>query len=273
TQLDRRRPTAQRDPATVARQEAQGTHPTQQTAKVVAVIPCLNEERFIADIVSRAKEHVDHVIAVDDGSTDGTAHAASEAGAEVVRHERPRGAGAATRTGFQAALKHNPDVVVTLDGDGQHNPDEIPGVLAPVLRGEADLVIGSRFLPSTPATEGSQRTQGTRLTGLLPYRRFGINTITWLYNLGSRTKVTDSQSCFRAHSRQLLEAVQISEEGFGFSVQVLVQARRRGLRIVEVPISCVYHSQGSTLNPVAHGLGVALRLIRLRLDELLRMLV
>jgi hypothetical protein len=89
--------------------------------------------------------------------------------------------------------------------------------------------------------------------------------ITWLFNLGSRVKVSDSQSGFRAHSRKLIDAVSITEDGFGFSVQVLIQARRKGFAIKEVPISCIYHSQGSSLNPVSHGLGVALTVIKLRI--------
>jgi hypothetical protein len=137
-------------------------------------------------------------------------------------------------------------------------------VLAPVLNGEADLVIGSRFLQPTQKTLSAQQTQRTNIRR---YRKFGIDVITWLYNLGSKVKVFDSQSCFRAHSRGLLEAINITESGFGFSVEVLIKARRKSLVITEVPIFCVYHSQGSSLNPVAHGLGVALGVIRLRLGN------
>lgn len=141
---------------------------------------------------------------------------------------------------------------MTLDGDGQHNPDEIPQVLTPILRGEADLVIGSRFL--VPNIEKVPK-----------YRKFGIDVITWLYNFGSKVRVYDSQSCYRAHSRRLFEAINITENGFGFSVQVLIQARRKGFVIKEVPVSCIYHTQGSSLNPVPHGLGVAFSVIKLRL--------
>lgn len=227
------------------------------TAKSIAVIPCFNEENFIGDMVTRARIYADKVIVIDDGSTDNTSEVAKAAGAEVIRHERRRGAGAATKSGFEAAKTNNADILVTLDGDGQHNPDEIPQVLAPILHNKADLVIGSRFLQPI----------STNLNQVPKYRKFGIDVITWLYNLGSKKKVSDSQSCFRAHNRKLLESIDITEDGFGFSVEVLVKARNKGLVIAEVPISCIYHTQGSSLNPIIHGLGVAFEVIKYRLKN------
>jgi hypothetical protein len=97
------------------------------------------------------------------------------------------------------------------------------------------------------------------------YRKFGIDVITFLYNFGSKVRVSDSQCCLRAQNRKLIEAVNITEAGFGFSVQVLIQARKKGFTIKEVPVSCVYHSQSSTLNPITHGLGVAFDVIKHRL--------
>lgn len=142
------------------------------------------------------------------------------------------------------------DVLVTLDGDGQHNPDEIPDVIAPILAGEADLVIGSRFMG--------------RHNNVAPYRRFGIGVITFLYNVGARTRVTDGQSCFRAYNRRALETLHITEPGFGFSVETLVQARTAGLRIREASISCVYHDESHSMNPVLHGLEVAFMVVKHR---------
>jgi len=234
------------------------TQQTQQTlqtqGKVIAAIPCLNEEAFIGDIVTKTQKYVDKVIVIDDGSIDRTSEIAKAAGAEVIRHEKRKGAGAATRSGFQAAKANGADVLVTLDGDGQHNPDEIPRLISPILGKKADLVIGSRFLKPQ--------------TNIRRYRKFGIDVITWLYNFGSKVKISDSQSCFRAHSRKLLDTIDITENGFGFSIEVLVQARKKGLTITEVPISCLYHSQGSSLNPIAHGLGVAFDVIKHRLKTL-----
>lgn len=218
--------------------------------RIIAVIPCLNEAAFISDIVGKAIKHVDHVLVVDDGSTDNTAEVARQAGAYMIRHEKRRGAGAATRSGIQAALKEGADIVVTLDGDGQHDASEIPKVIAPLLQGEADLAIGSRFVKPD--------------TNMPPYRNLGIYIITWLYNLGSKDKITDSQSCFRSYSRRLLETVEITRDDFGFSIEVLVKARKKGLKIVEVPASCYYHAESSTLDPITHGLGVAWSVIQLR---------
>ena len=260
---------------TLQTQKTQGT--PRPSPKVLAAIPCFNEQQFIADVVTRARKYVDRVIVIDDGSTDDTAKVARAAGAEVIKHETRKGAGAATRTGFQAAKRSNANILVTLDGDGQHNPDDIPRLLAPIRSNEADLVIGSRFLPpkqsavSSPQSTANTPDSGLRTlnsqlgTNIPRYRKFGIDVITWLYNLGSEVKVSDSQSCFRAHSRRLIDAINITEDGFGFSVQVLIQARRKGCAIKEVPISCLYHSQGSSLNPVVHGLGVAFTVIKLRL--------
>jgi glycosyltransferase involved in cell wall biosynthesis len=219
---------------------------------VIAIIPCLNEERFIGSVVSKAVKHVDKVIVVDDGSTDATAKVAREAGAEVISHKVRQGAGAATRTGFEAALKYGAGVVVTLDGDGQHNPDEIQSVVQPVLSGNADLVIGSRFLCAAKVAF---------------HRKFGIDFITWLYNVGHKDKIVDGQSGFRAYGRKALEVIKITYPGFGFSIQTLVQPRNYKLKIMEVPISCIYHEEGSTQDPISHGLSVAWAVVKIRMKE------
>jgi len=225
---------------------------TNKKTKIVAVIPCYNTASHIAEVVTKCLLHVDQVIVVNDGSTDDTAEVARKAGALLVNHELRAGAGAATRTGFETAQKSKADVLVTIDGDGQHDPDEIPLLIAPILKGEADLVIGSRFL--------------NKKSNIPPYRKFGIQVINFLYNVGSKLKVSDSQSCFRAYSKNSVQSLNITEKSFSFSVQILIQARRRGLIIAEVPISCIYDHNSHTLNPVIHGLSVALGVIRLRLS-------
>jgi glycosyltransferase involved in cell wall biosynthesis len=219
---------------------------------VFAIIPCLNEARFIADLVGRAAKYVDEVLVVDDGSSDNTSDIARHAGATVLRHDTSMGAGAATRTGFQESLRRGATAVVTLDGDGQHNPDEIPGLLEAIQKGTADMVIGSRFLCKADVPI---------------YRKFGIDVITWLYNLGAREKIVDGQSGFRAYSRKALEGINITYPGFGFSIQSLVQVRRANMKIVELPVSCIYHDAGSTQDPITHGLSVAWAVVKIRMEE------
>lgn len=222
--------------------------------KVLAAIPCYNEAPFVGDIVRRARAHVDQVIVVDDGSTDRTAAVAEVAGAIVVRHETNRGPGAAYRSCLAAARDEGAAFLVTLDGDGQHDPDELPRLLQPLLAGEADVVIGSRFLQPY---------------AIPYYRKLGIDIITFLYNVGAKERIVDAQSCYRGYTREALDCLRVTEDGFGFSVELLVQARRAGLRIVEVPIACIYHDAGHSLNPVVHGFEVALMVVKHRLKILL----
>jgi glycosyltransferase involved in cell wall biosynthesis len=231
-------------------ENAQAHHP-----RIVAAIPCHNEERFISDIVHDVIEHVDQVVVVDDGSSDGTSDAARAAGATVIQHHSNRGPGKAYQSCFDAALSLEADVLVTLDGDGQHLPAELPGILAPLLSGQADLVIGSRFLKDYRIPR---------------YRKFGIDVITRLYNIGSPIKVVDAQSCYRGYSRRALHGLHISESGFGFSVELLVRARQQGLTIKEVPISCIYHPDSHSQNPVLHGVTVALMVVKHRLKAAFR---
>ncbi|MCX6005496.1 MAG: glycosyltransferase family 2 protein [Chloroflexi bacterium] len=220
---------------------------------IIAVIPCFNEEKFIGEVINKTRKYVDHVVVVDDGSTDRTVEIATAAGADIIRHKNQRGAGAGTMEAFEFAKKTNADILVTLDGDAQHNPDEIPVLLKPILDNEADMVVGSRFLKQAE---------------IRAYRKFGIDAITSCVNFGSKVKFSDSQCSFRAHNKIIIESVDITDNSFGYSVEVLIQARKMGARITEVPVSCIYHDQGSTLNPISHGLSVFFRVfwhrVRLR---------
>ena len=227
--------------------------------KVIAAIPCYNEERFIGEVVFKAKKHVDQVIVVDDGSRDRTVKAAKVAGALVIIHGANKCYGESIKSCFEAAKANHADVLVIFDGDGQHNPDELPRVLAPILNGGVDMVIGSRFLGGG---------------GNMPrYRKFGIDVITWLFNMGSKVRVSDAQSGFRAYGRRILDSISLAEKGMGISVEALIKARAKGFSIQEIPISCRYHPNSSSLSPVRHGLGVALTVVKLRSKSLLRRLV
>jgi len=222
--------------------------------KVIVTIPCLNTGRTIGKVLSGAKKYVKKVIVINDGSTYSTAEQAEALGAVVVTHAVTRGYGGAISSCFEVARAENADIVVILDGDGQHDPDDIPAVLAPVLNGQADVVIGSRFLGGKNSVPG--------------YRKFGIKVITFLFNVASRTKVSDTQSGFRAYSKRIFENYTLSEEGMGISIETLEKARGKGAVIKEVPISCAYNTSVFTLKTISHGLSVALSVVRIRLGNI-----
>ena len=221
-------------------------------SRIVAAIPAYNEGATIGSVVLKARQFASEVVVIDDGSTDDTANTAALAGAQVIRHHVNRGYGAAVRTCLGHARDNGADILVILDGDGQHRAEQIPVVVAPVAAGVADVSIGSRFL-------------NARASNKVPrYRRFGIGVITKLTNLGTHhnRKVQDAQSGFRAYSRAAIEAVDPRETNMGASTEILWEADRKGLRIVEVPIVIDYLGSGSTRGPIQHGLSVLGSMIR-----------
>jgi len=214
---------------------------------VVACIPAFNEERNIGGVIVRAKRYVDRVVVCDDGSGDLTGEIAEGLGAAVIRHEGNRGYGASLRSLFAEALRLGADVVVTLDGDGQHDPVEIPKLVGRLGGGDVDLVIGSRFVEG-----GSSTAPG--------WRNAGIRIITGLASNG--LNVTDAQSGFRAYSRGALESLALSEDGMSVSTEILLKAGEKGLRVAEVPVRISYGEGSSVHNPVVHGLDVVLNTVK-----------
>jgi len=225
---------------------------------VVVGIPAFNEEAMIARVVLVAQKFANVVVVCDDGSSDMTGAIATRLGADVVKHERNLGYGAAIKSLFRRARELDADVLVTLDADGQHDPNEIPNVVKPVIQDMADVVIGSRFVDMHGTAE-------------MPfYRRVGAKLITKLVNGPSKNGVSDAQSGFRAYNRQALELLSVFENGMGASVEILREASKHDLKICEVPSSCKYNTgkvTTSTENPVTHGMGVVMSIIRLIVEE------
>ena len=210
----------------------------------LAMIPCYNEEATIGSIVIRAKRHVDRVLVVDDGSTDDTAKIAKEAGATVVSHKTNRGKSAGVKTGFKYALANGFDYVVTIDGDGQHNPDEIPAVLGNVVNNGHDISIGARYGDSTEMPK---------------WRRVGKRLLDYATSFGNGGYVTDSQSGFRAFNKKAVQGITPRLNGDSFSVESeqLIKAHELGLGIVSTHITCKYKNlDTSTKTPTSHGFSV-----------------
>jgi glycosyltransferase involved in cell wall biosynthesis len=216
---------------------------------IVAILPAFNEQKTIAEVILKTKKYVDRVIVVDDGSSDLTAEIAERLKVTVIRHKRNMGYGAALRSGLEYAMKLNPAVVVILDADGQHDPKDIPRLIEPILRGEAAIVIGSRFID--------------KLKEKIPaYRKFGIRMITKLMKVLTYNNLTDAQSGFRAYNRKAIEKIQPSESGMGASIEILFKAKEHNLKVVEVPIEIRYGENSPTQNPIYHGLNVLLSIIK-----------
>ena len=216
--------------------------------KITIGIPAYNEEKNIAKIIIKLKKITDSIIVCDDGSSDMTSEIAKNLGVIVISHKKNMGYGAAIRTIFEKSAEIGSDILVTFDADGQHRVEDVSRVLRPLENSEADIVIGSRFL-------GKQ-------SNVPNYRKLGIKVITQVTNSSIKTKLTDSQSGFRAYSKQVLSKISLSEIGMGISTEILIKASSGGLRITEVPITILYSGDTSTHNPVSHGTSVLFSTIK-----------
>jgi len=205
------------------------------TIRAVALIPAYNEAAGIARVVEGIHAAVEHVIVVDDGSTDGTAERARAAGAEVVRHDQNGGKGHAIRTGITRVLAGDFTHVVLLDGDMQHLPEEATRLLAAAAESGADVVLGERrfFKTGMPAS----RYHANRL---------GSRVLSWFVGVPLR----DTQCGFRVFRVDALRGLRLRASGYEIETEMLVKSRRRGARLVSVPITAVYAGQRSKLRPV-----------------------
>ena len=219
------------------------------------MIPAYNEEKTIGRVIENTMRYVRDVIVVDDGSSDGTVDVAHSAGATVLRHHKNLGYGSALATGFNYFRDNGAGVVVVLDGDGQHDPSEIPRLIKPLVDGKADVVIGSRFM--------NCEEKG----GIPRYRRFGIGIVNRAWNLASGEERTDTQCGFRAYSRDAVEKMEIRETNMSASLEILDQAAEKKLRVVEVPVTVGYVGDTSTIDPGKHGMELVNYVLKKLKDE------
>lgn len=197
--------------------------------RVIAVVPAYNEAKRIGAVVRGLLARVDSVVVIDDCSLDDTASVARSAGAEVLVHAVNRGQGAALKTGTVWASDAGADIIVHLDADGQHDPDTVPELLAPVHAGNTDVVFGSRFLGITP--EGMPVSRRALLVAARAFNRFV---------LGIPAQMTDPQSGMRAMTAEAARQIDFSQDRMAHCSEILRLTALSGLRWVEVPVRVRY---------------------------------
>lgn len=207
--------------------------PQTPRSRYCALIPAYNLERTIARAVHRTRAYLSHVLVVDDGSRDNTARLAEESGADVLRIPINRGKGWALRAGFRRLLEEEGNGVITLDGDLQHDPDDIPRLIEAFETSGADIVIGSRMGKS----EGMPRVRYYT-------NRVGVFCISW----AAGQPLEDTQSGFRIYSRRVMESIPLRTTRYDTETEITIKAGLKGMRIVSVPVKTIYHSGGENFS-------------------------
>ena len=206
---------------------------------ILVCIPAFNEGKVIEEVIKKCLKFSDQVVVCDDGSTDNTYEIADTAGAHVIRHNTNIGKGEALRTLFKFAMHSKNDIIVTIDGDGQFLPEEIPKLVNDIEQKKSDVVIGYRFDDATDMPN---------------YRRFGNMVLDKMANIVTQISVRDTQSGYRAYSKDAIEKLDFKIKGFGADVEILIEAAKKGLRISEQKVTVIYNtgSDTSTKNPISH---------------------
>jgi glycosyltransferase involved in cell wall biosynthesis len=216
----------------------------------IACIPAFNEEKNIFNLVNDVSKYVNSVIVCDDGSTDDTVNEAKKSGAFVISNDKNLGKGAALKSLFDFARHSNADVIITIDGDGQFLPEEIPKLTKDIEDGKSDIVIGYRF-----ETEKDMPS----------YRKIGNKVLDELSKKASNLNLRDTQSGFRAYSKKAIEKIDFRHNGFVADSEILIDASTKNLTISEQHVTVLYDTGGrtSTQNPVRHGTGVMISLLEM----------
>ncbi|MBC8274118.1 MAG: glycosyltransferase family 2 protein [Chloroflexi bacterium] len=227
--------------------------------KICIVIPAYNAGNTLGQVFSRIPRGDYHrIIVVDDGSLDNTAEVARKHEVELIQHEQNRGYGGAQKTGFKRALELGADIMVLLHADAQYAPEEMPKLIEAAVDQNADIVLGSRAL-------GGQMIKG----GMPLIRYIGNRLLTKIENMVLGTSISEFHTGYRVYTANALKSLDFEDytDQFHFDSEVLFDAKKKGLKIVEVPIGTTYAGEKSYLNPVTYGAQVLLLTLRYKLGK------
>lgn len=219
--------------------------------KIIVVVPAYNEEETVVEILKELFNKGFELVVIDDGSVDGTYNLAKQIIDKnvnkgfIYKHLLNMGLGASLKTGIDAALMHDPDIIVTFDADGQHDPEDIIHVSKPIMEGKADVVIGKRDFNEMPLA----KKLGNQIMNMLTWIFYGVH-------------VNDSQSGLRAFKREAAEVIDLNSRDYGVSSEIISEIKKNHLKIEEVPIKTIYTdyslSKGTNLKV---GLKILVKLI------------
>jgi len=212
------------------------------------LIPAYNEEKTIASVIEGCKRYISDIIVVDDGSTDLTKKIAKEKGVVVISHKKNMGKGVALKTGFSYALRNEFDALLSIDADGQHDPNEIPNFINTFKRDNSDIIIGARLWQkeNIPAIK------------YLP-NKVGV----YFISKAAGQEIADTQSGFRLYTKKVLESVDFRGRGFEAETELLIKASRMGLKITCFPIKAIYpENYKSNFRPVRDFIKISLTVIK-----------
>ena len=216
----------------------------------LACIPAYNEEGIIGNLVKKIFQYVDRVVVCDDGSVDNTVKEAEESGAYVISHGKNQGKGAALKSLFTYARHSNADIIITIDGDGQFLPEEIPKLIKSIVEKNSDIVIGYRFEDNDE---------------MPTYRKLGNKLLDRVSNSVSELPFRDTQSGYRAYSKKAIDSISFNHVGFAADAEILINASQKGLKISEEKVTVLYNTgkRTSTKHPILHAGGVFASLVEM----------
>ena len=215
--------------------------------KICVIIPVYNESRTIGSLVAEIKEEGLDVLVIDDGSLDNTAQVAKARGAHVIKNEANKGKGISLARGFDHALSHNFDAVITMDGDGQHLASDIAKFIHRAAASDNGIFIGNRMIKVKN----------------MPWLRLLTNKfMSWLISIIARQDIPDSQCGFRLIKKQILEKIHLKTSKFEAESEILLQVSRLGFKIESVSVSTVYKGEKSKINPVTDTIRFASFILR-----------